>query len=356
MIRENRLITKEEALAYAAVDRKVIVTPQNEVAALFGLGVELFVEPRERGQLRLDMLGVQEDYYRRFSSFIDLMNFVSGAGGRQIGVKKGDDPFQAVKQTMGNLPTNRAYTNTILGQFTHPDYPNPKRIQLTPWVSDFHVASAEANDELSYYTSYMTVADEQGQLRFDELRACVLDWATRLRPAHGTAGFTVILEVGVSAISTGPLTYATLEQYSVVDILSAAPHVYETLQQYPGLDMQVPASFIGKVRGVFNRIKCINWLTVLGDAILEELGGKNFVQHALGSECILHPYPGGVVIQAGPVPRLGNVQKGYMPEQYCNVSRFTKPVRHTGYGKALFRVFEPMNGCEETEKWVKRFD
>jgi len=319
------------------MDRKVIDTPQGKLVAMFGLGAELYVEPRERKQLRVDMLNVQEDYYRRFSSSIDLMRFASEKNpeGQLVDLKKGENPFQIVRQTMGNWSADRAYFNAIAGRFAHPEYPESKDI-ITPWLSNILVAP-EISDELSYYASCMTIVDEQGQLRFDELRACVLNWAERLRPTHGSAGFTVIMELGM-------------------DIISSAPYVYATLRQYPGLDIQVPVSFISKVEGAFNRIKCVNWLTILGDAILEELGGINSMRQALEPECTLHPYSGGVVIQAGQIPRLGNIHKGYIPDQYCKVARFTKPVRFTGYKNALFRVFAPMNGREETENWVKRFD
>jgi len=337
----------EKTLSYADLDRKVIETPHGELAALFGLGMEFYIEPRERRQLRLDALDVQENYYNRFSSFIDLMNYVSATNpaGGQARLVKDDGSFQLVRRSMDDWPANQAYTNEIIGKFSPPNY-------LTPWLSNIHVAPAELDDELSYYGSCMTVADEGGKLRFKELLTCVLDWAARLRPAHGSAGFTVILEPGLSAIRTGDFTYETLKQYSVADILSAAPYTYETLQQYPGLDIHMPFSFISKVRGVFNRIKCVNWLTVLGDEILEELGGINSAQKTLESECILHPYPGGIVIQAGQMPRLNSDA----PDQYGKVARFTRHVRFTGYKKALFRVFEPMNGCEEMEKWLKRFD
>ena len=329
--------TREDALAYVALDRKAIDTPQGKLVAMFGLGAELYVEPRERRQLRLDMLSVQEDYYRRFPSSMDLMRFVSEANpeGTLVVLKKAENPFLAVRQSIGNWPTDRAYTNAIVRRFSHPDYPESENT-VTPWLSNILVAP-ETSDELSYYASCMTVGDEQGRLRFDELRDCVLDWAELLRPAHGSAGFTVIMELGVS-------------------IISAAPYAYATLQQYPGLDIQVPVSFIGKTQGVFNRIKCVNWLTILGDAILEELGGISIVRRALEPECTLHSYSGGIIVQAGSTPRLGDAQRGHIPEQYRKVAQFTKPVRFMDYESALFRVFGPMSGREETEKWVKRFD
>ncbi|GHU38345.1 hypothetical protein AGMMS50256_37520 [Betaproteobacteria bacterium] len=117
-------------------------------------------------------------------------------------------------------------------------------------------------------------------------------------------------------------------------------------------------SFTGLAKGVFNRIKCINWLTVLGDAILEELGGLLVVRNALEPKCTLYPYPGGVLIQAGEWPCLCDVEQEpvLIPEAYRKVASLTRRVRFTGYRSTLFRVAKPLVGKEETEKWVSRFD
>ncbi|GHU04817.1 hypothetical protein FACS1894158_05920 [Betaproteobacteria bacterium] len=128
--------------------------------------------------------------------------------------------------------------------------------------------------------------------------------------------------------------------------LSSAPFIYPTMQRYLGLDVHVPRSFAGEAEGVFNRIKCINWLTVLGDAILEELGG------------LLYPYPGGVLIQAEEYPCLCDVEQEpvLIPEAYRKVASFTRRVRFTGYRAYLFRVAKPLVDEDEAEKWVSRFD
>ena len=83
------------------------------------------------------------------------------------------------------------------------------------------------------------------------------------------------------------------------------------------------------------------------------------VSLSLEPECTLHPYPGGVMIQAGEAPRLGDVDvpgSSELLEPYLKVARFTKPVRFMDYRSSLFRVEKPLIGKEEAKKWVSRFD
>lgn len=318
----------------ALLDRLAIATPRGQLAAMFGLGGELYLAPYDRAQLRLDMLDVQEDYYHRFKGNLDRCRFPSQAKpDGQIITLKGDNPFRMIREVMGEWPADRTYSNNLLKRYVHPDF-RRNAGSVTPWLSDFMVA-AENQDALSFLVFCLPIGDGLGGLHFDTLRQCMLDWAARLKPAHGQAGFTVILEIGS---------------------IWAEPYVYSTLQRHPGFDIHEPVAFKSETRGIFNRIKCINWLTVLGDPILDELGGLDAARKALEPDCTLHPYPGGVLIQAGSVPQLGDSFNGLIPEAYRKVAHFTRPVRFESYRSSLFRVFEPMIGREEAVKWVKRFD
>lgn len=301
---------------------------------MFGLGGELYVAPYDRAQMRLDMLDVQEDYYKRFKNQLDRVRMCSGADpdGRILKLTS-ENPFSAIRDSIGNWFPDRAYDNILFKRYVHPDF-KKNAGSVTPWASVSFVA-AEKRDELSSHDFYLPVGDGRGGARFDTLCECMLDWATRLRPAHGQGGYTVILEIGS---------------------IWAEPYTYATLQRHPGFDIHEPVAFMRQTRGIFNRIKCANWLTVLGDPILEELGGLDTARKALEPDCTLHPYPGGVLIQAGPVPQLGDSFNGLIPEAYRKVARFTRPVRFEAYRSSLFRVFEPMMGREEAVKWVRRFD
>lgn len=316
------------------LDRLAIATPRGQLKAMFGLGGELYVAPYDRAQMRLDLLDVQEDYYGRFGSQLDGARVDSEADpdGRIIKLSS-PSPFVDIRRSIGNWFPNRAYTSVLFKRYVHPDFKRNAGT-VTPWASVSFVA-AESDDELSSQDFYLPVGDGHGGLHFDTLRECMLAWATRLKPAHGQAGFTVILEIGS---------------------ISGEPYTYATLQRHPGLNIHQSIPFRMQTRGIFNRIKCVNWLTVLGDAILEELGGLDAARKALEPDCTLYPYPGGLLIQAGPLPQLGDSFNGMIPERYRKVAHFTRPVRFEAYRSALFRVFEPMIGREEAVKWVRRFD
>ena len=337
------MITKEQAFAYALMDRYGVIYGKNGCAAgLFVLGVELYVAPREITQLRLDMLDVQEDYWRRFNAHLDNMLYETEKEGEDNGLrfrlKKSENPFPWVRQAIGHPSIGRGYCNVIRSAPAHPDFSEKSKFSISAWKSLFF-AKDKREYPLSYHVASIPVSDGNGGLHFDIWRDCVLTWAKRLRPAHGLAGLTVVMS----------------------DTTNDGPYIHPTLKKYIGLDVQVPLDFSMKGEGVFNRIKCVNWLTVLGDALLEELGGLAALKGALEPECTLHPYPGGVMIQAGEAPRLGDVDvpgSSELLEPYRKVARVTKPVRFTDYpkGSLLFGVDESLNGAEEAKKWVSRFD
>jgi hypothetical protein len=333
------MITQEQALAYASLDRHgVIYSKYGYSAGLFVLGAELYVAPREMAQLRLDMLDVQEDYWRRFNAHLVRMGYMSEKepDGARYSLKEGENPFPWVRQEIGNFNPRTEYENMIYCEPEHPDFPDKSQFRIFAWRSGF-LAKIERDNELSYHTASIPVSDGNGGLHFDIWRDCVLAWAKRLRPAHGLAGLTVVMS----------------------DTTTDGPYIHPTLKKYIGLDVRVALDFSMEAKSVHNRIKCVNWLTVLGDAILEELGGLGVLKSALEPECTLHPYPGGVMIQAGEAPRLGDVEVPGSSElliPYRKVAAITKPVRFMDYRSYLFRVEKPLVGKEEAKKWVSRFD
>jgi len=331
------LLTPEEVRAIqdnpALLDKLVIASPNGWLRVLFGLGSELYVEPRPRQQLRLDMLTLQEDYYQRFSEHITRCSYATPKHINGKGMKLKNNPFAMIRDKIGDWPNDRMYCSRLFTPYIHPDFGNHNG--FTPWES-YITVSAENKNSMSAHYCYMPVGDSRGGLHFDALCEGVLSWCQKVRPVHGQAGFTVI-----------------------TDGLSAEPWAYPTLRRHPGLNIIQPVQYRGSTEGVFNRIKCVNWLTVLGEEVLNELGGLSAAKEALEPDCTLYPYPGGVVIQAGSAPQLGDTMAGDVPECYKMVARFTKPVRFDGYtyrNGGLFRVFEPLKGVEETLKWISRFD
>ena len=333
------MITQEQALAYALMDRHgVIYRKRGYAAGLFALGAELYVAPREITQLRLDMLDVQEDYWRRFNAHLDKMLYEKEKEENELflRLKKAESPFPWVRQVIAPPRPGKGYCNAIYNIPSHPDFPDKSKFSIFAWKSSFF-AKAERDNELSYHAASIPVSDGNGGLHFDIWRDCVLTWAKRLRPAHGLAGLSVVMS----------------------DSTRNGPYIHPTLKKYIGLDVHDPLEFSIEAKAVHNRIKCVNWLTVLGDEIVGELGGLAVLKSALEPECTLHPYPGGVMIQAGEAPRLGDVDvpgSSELLEPYRKVASLTKPVRFMDYRSSLFRVEKPLVGKEEAKKWVSRFD
>ena len=89
---------------------------------------------------------------------------------------------------------------------------------------------------------------------------------------------------------------------------------------------------------------------------MTELGGIEPMREALETVCKVHEYPGGVVIQAGEAPQLGDAYRNDIPEAYRMVARYTKPIRFEDCRSRLFRVPENLDKKEETLAWIRRFD
>ncbi|VWC97512.1 bacteriophage gp31 protein [Burkholderia contaminans] len=155
------------------------------------------------------------------------------------------------------------------------------------------------------------------------------------RPVHGTAGLTLIYASGMS---------------------QNTKYALPLMKRFPGFDFIDGVDFTMEAEATHNRIKCVNWLTVLGDEIVTELGGTGPMRAALEPTCKIHEYPGGVVIQAGENPQLGDATRGDIPEAYRMVARYTKPVRFEAYSSRLFRVPDNLDKKEETLRWIRRFD
>jgi len=142
-----------------------------------------------------------------------------------------------------------------------------------------------------------------------------------------------------------------------------SPVVYSWAQRLPGLEADYPTSHsIWLTKGREDGrggIKGVNWLTVISDRWLAELGGADVVAArvtALDPRFIIHRFDGGVMIQAGPRPDLGDAEQGLWPELYVKLAKYLKPIRITmtgsfGYGGPGVRFDR-----EHAQAWLRRFD
>jgi hypothetical protein len=190
---------------------------------------------------------------------------------------------------------------------------------------------AEQSGWLSYLSASVPIGWlEDGASDFLEL---VLGWSRRLQPIHGYGG--------VGIMESPDLGVAQSEEQTV----------YAMARRFPGLEVDYPFLHMGYLHG---GIKGVNWLTILGDRYVSEVGGLRQLRSSLESdEVSLHEYAGGIVIQAGAGPEIGDVNRQHLPAAYLEVNRALKTVRvreHVRFhGMAGF-------GSEETLAWLSRFD
>ena len=178
---------------------------------------------------------------------------------------------------------------------------------------------------------------------FERTTELVGRWASSLRAVHGTAGISLLFEED----SAG----------------AYIQHALFLLKKFPGLDyedvtrfnLQVDASPTDGSKAF--KIRAVSWLTLLGETIMNELGGQNAIKAALGPESTIFNYDGGAIIQAMPAPQLGRSEDGIVPEGYKKVAKLTKNVRFEGYSRGLFaNLPPPLDNLRETLEWLRRFD
>jgi hypothetical protein len=162
----------------------------------------------------------------------------------------------------------------------------------------------------------------------------LLDFCQRLKPVHGYGGLG-ILESPNRSIK---------QRFE--------PMVYTMAQRFPGLEVDAPTAH---AIYLVNGIKGVNWLTVLGDEWLDKVGGPSALEQKLDSSFIIYRYASGLIIEAGPVPQLGDKEAHNMPAQYVKLSSVLKPIRVRQH--RAFQNAGPGVRFDRTrsEEWLKRF-
>jgi hypothetical protein len=138
--------------------------------------------------------------------------------------------------------------------------------------------------------------------------------------------------------------------------------VYQWAQRLPGLEVDEVTShvnWLAEARDGGPGIKGVNWLTVLGDRFVAEVGGADKLERdlaALDRRFIVHRWDGGVMIQAGPRPELGDAQRDHWPELYVKLAKYLKPIRVTWHH--AFQMGGPGERFDKarSEAWLRRFD
>lgn len=228
---------------------------------------------------------------------------------------------------------------------------------LRDWVSqrasnqawEFHTQGGEQPEAASHFMieafgppdwerepGYLTFAlpltwfaDHEGSLP-----DLVLELCGHLSPVHGYGGLGLMesFDMGVES--------------------NFQPAVYAIARRFPGLEVDRPSSHSRYLR---DAIKGVNWLTLVGEPFLPRLGGLSALEAALGADIEVKKYPGGVLIQAGPRPRMGDANDCRIPEPYRRVARALRPIRVESVG-SLHNAGTSRFTAETSDEWLRRFD
>lgn len=297
----------------------------------FGFELNLSYANGQNMDLRMAAVDVARSYWQDAGPVVDA--FMRAGATRYSPIKDGAfDPYYRKRLQQEELSDDDKAI-TLIDSTDGKDNNPPAQHQFFLRIGRDPVADGDPRYERSNLTASWPVARclEASKPVVD----LVLEWCNRLHPEQGTAGIAPIAERG--------MLFMKYREY--------APF----LKRFPGLEFQFPLLSMP----LWGGIRTVNWLTIIGDRYVEALGGRAALTGMVPDDVTLHDYDGGVLIQAGAEPELGDVNNGIWPEKYRNINAILRPLRFEDYKNApmdLIRFPDPMDRYQETLAWVRRFD
>lgn len=321
------------ALELAAEIDRMTFDRNGFVETRVGFALELYLLKGETVETRLALCSMLREYHALFPD--QLSHFLKVDANRLTKVE-GEEYIDYYEDKAKSLTSSEPMDTMVFG------YPGKRVIdEPTPLSISFSAVGPDPLRPLgrSYICAYFPAAfvAERG---YGVLLDMTKRWAAMVETLHGGVGYSLLFEHGI--FSGG----------NAADIT-----ILPALKRFPGLDFSDPAHFkVESDLGDGLSIKSINWLTVLGDSLVEKLGGTVMLREQLGSTCPVYQFRGGIVIQAGEEPQLGDVNRGLVLDDYRRVAQALRPVRFEAYRRGLFPLPAPLDPIEETQGWARRFD
>ncbi|MCF6204538.1 MAG: DUF3396 domain-containing protein [Methylococcaceae bacterium] len=303
------------------LDKIKIKDGKGNIIAVVGMMVTLYLENPYEKKMRLAVGHCIDEYMKLVKSYLRRY------GNEKLGVRKfSQTPIQSVAEMIKPLDEHDFFELVITGSETNEE------------VSPYNLKSI-LNNKRSYkqigYLSATFPLEFLEQQPAGFFQHFVHGWCKRLSPYHGYGGLGLIRSVDT----------ATARR--------AEPLLHPMLQRFPGLEIDMP--HFHKIYCV-DGIKGINWLTMLSEHFLQKLGGKAALRAQLDDDFIFYDYPGGVMIQAGPFPQIGDMEQGNIPKQYQTLYRLVKSVQTDKLKNIVVEVPEGVNAKEFTQQWLHRFE
>ena len=124
--------------------------------------------------------------------------------------------------------------------------------------------------------------------------------------------------------------------------------VYALSRRYLCIDFGTPHLFSDFMK---DGIKGISWLTLLGNMWVEKLADLDALKENL-SKSTIHSLANGILIQAGPNPILGDVNKQEDMTSYFEIGKILKDF---AIPDNVLRGYDEIGGEDNTPQWLYRF-
>jgi hypothetical protein len=133
-------------------------------------------------------------------------------------------------------------------------------------------------------------------------------------------------------------------------VREGARHIVPIACRHPGYDLpenQATTSFMPRTKCRGSR-----WLTLLGPALLEELGGRDVLRNKLDPGVAVMAGGDGVLLRAGERPELGDVNRAEFAPLLRSVAAAIEPVTYFGDWKSLGDLFD--DDEDRVLRWERR--
>jgi hypothetical protein len=254
-------------------------------------------EPAKRSHL---------DYISSYPSHLALTPSASSAPEKQL-VAEGRDDYDV---TLTGAPTRATAS--------------PFGVRFWAEIGD----AAGADDLLPAYSTLSVSVPEAWPL--DDFRARVIELAGCLPLRWGAAGYAYS-----GFIASAP-TQMEEARY---------PHA----RRHPGYDVGEDIRMMERFHA---EIRTVNWLTWVGPALLEKLAAKGVTLASSGQVSVTRAGD-SMLLQAGPRPERGDVNRLDIPAAYREADALVRPVRASDPHDLFFGGFPGEAGVEE---WLRRFE
>lgn len=311
--------TSPQSIIPADLDKIQVRDNNNKIIGRVGMLVTLYLEEPHNKHLRMEVAQCIEDYYSLLKPHLKLV------ASEEFGVRKlSNYILPAITDLVSPLDENDSFELMMTGA-------NSVK-ETSPYNIDALLDFKPNYKDIGYLRATFPFAFlEQQESGF--FQQWVHDWCKRLSPYHGYAGLGLI----------NSMEYDTARRNERL--------FYPLIQRFPGLEIDIPLSHS---RHCDEGLKSVNWLTILSDSFLQKLGGKTILKNQLGNEFPFYDYPGGTIIQAGPHPQIGDLEKNNIPRHYQQVYRLVQSVQ-AEYPDIIMDTPEDVNGLEFTQQWLHRF-